>query len=253
MSRCYHRGMRLAVIADIHGNLLALDAVLGDIASRNVDLTVNLGDVVSGPLQPAETAEHLMPLALPTVSGNHERQLLTLAPEQMGESDSFTHARLSPLHRGWLAGFPSTLDLEGRVLLCHGTPSSDVDYLLETVDASGCRAAAPGDVAARAGATSASLILCGHTHIPRKLALPDGRVVLNPGSVGLQAYDAKWPYPHVMQTGSPHARYAIADHTDGVWHIEFLQVAYDWDAAAELAAANGRPDWARTLRTGIVG
>ena len=58
--------MRLAVIADIHGNLLALDAVLTDIAARGVDLTVNLGDCVSGPLWPAETAARLMALGLPT-------------------------------------------------------------------------------------------------------------------------------------------------------------------------------------------
>ena len=250
MTRCYHRVMRIAVIADIHGNLFALEAVLADMARRNVDLTVNLGDVVSGPLQPAETAERLIPLGFPTISGNHERQLLTLAPERMSESDSFTHARLGSRHREWLAGFPTMLDLAGRVLLCHGTPSSDVDYFLETVDASGCRVAELSEVAERAGAARASLILCGHTHLPRKVTLSDGRIVFNPGSVGLQAYDAQWPHPHVMQTGTPHARYALAEHTDNGWNIEFRQVDYDWNAAADLAEANGRPDWAIALRTG---
>jgi predicted phosphodiesterase len=61
--------MRIAVIADVHGNLLALEAVLADIARHGVDLTVNLGDAVSGPLQPAETAKLLMKNNLPTVRG----------------------------------------------------------------------------------------------------------------------------------------------------------------------------------------
>ena len=66
--------MRLAILADIHGNLLALEAVLADVATRHVDLTVNLGDLVSGPLQPRETADLLMSLNLPTICGNHERK-----------------------------------------------------------------------------------------------------------------------------------------------------------------------------------
>ena len=65
--------MRLAVIADIHGNLLALEAVLAHIAARGITRIVNLGDCVSGPLCPAETAARLMALAMPTVRGNHDR------------------------------------------------------------------------------------------------------------------------------------------------------------------------------------
>ena len=70
--------MKLAVISDIHGNLLALRAVLADIARQGVDQTVNLGDILSGPLQPAETADLLMTCNFPTIRGNHERQLLAL-------------------------------------------------------------------------------------------------------------------------------------------------------------------------------
>jgi len=242
--------MRIAVIADIHGNLGALDAVLADIALRSVDLTVNLGDAVSGPLQPVATADRLMQLGLPTVSGNHERQLLTLPRDKMGASDAFAAAQLTSQHMAWLAGFPGTLALTEDVLLCHGTPTSDLDYLLETVDAAGCRAATPDEAARRARGSAASLILCGHTHLPRALRLADGRTVLNPGSVGLQAYDAQWPYPHIIQTGSPHARYAIAEQTAGAWQIEFARVEYDWDTAAQIAKTNGRAEWAQALRSG---
>ncbi|CAH2407389.1 hypothetical protein MES5069_60041 [Mesorhizobium escarrei] len=68
--------MRIAVLADIHGNVLALDAVLDDLRQRGgADLVVNLGDCVSGPLWPRETMERLEALALPTVRGNHDRRV----------------------------------------------------------------------------------------------------------------------------------------------------------------------------------
>ena len=70
--------MKLAVISDIHGNLTALEAVLADIATQGVDQTVNLGDILSGPLQPAETADLLMARNFTTIRGNHERQVLAL-------------------------------------------------------------------------------------------------------------------------------------------------------------------------------
>lgn len=242
--------MRIAVIADIHGNLGALERVLEDIDGRGVDLTVNLGDVVSGPLQPRETANRLIDLGIPTICGNHERQLLTLTVEEMGESDRHAKAELLPEHLAWMNSFPSTLAIGDDVFLCHGTPSSDLDYFLETVNETGCSPAAMEEVEQRANGCAASLIVCGHTHLPRVARLKDGRVVLNPGSVGLQAYPAKWPHMHTMQAGSPHARYAIAERADGAWSIDLIEVPYDWDEAARIAAVNGRPDWATGLRTG---
>jgi predicted phosphodiesterase len=62
--------VRIAAISDIHGNLAALDAVLADIQRRGISLVVNLGDILSGALFPRETADRLMPLALPTIRGN---------------------------------------------------------------------------------------------------------------------------------------------------------------------------------------
>jgi len=244
--------MRVAVIADIHGNLRALDAVLADMAGRDVDLTVNLGDIVSGPLQPAETADRLMPLRLPTVRGNHERQLLTLALDRLGESDHHAASQLNAAQRQWLASFPATALVGDEVFLCHGTPASDLDYFLETIDASGLRIATEQDVATRTAEAPGTLLLCGHTHLPRSTQLADGRTVLNPGSVGLQAYEARWPFPHTIQTGSPHARYAVAECTASTWKIEFIQVEYDWETQAQLAEKNARPEWAKALRTGLV-
>jgi predicted phosphodiesterase len=65
--------MRLAIISDIHGNLVALEAVLADLRARSPDVTINLGDCVTSPLWPRETFELLATLDLPTVRGNHDR------------------------------------------------------------------------------------------------------------------------------------------------------------------------------------
>ena len=244
--------MKIAAISDIHGNLDALDAVLADIALRGVDMIVNLGDIVSGHLQPRATAARLMALDLPTIRGNHERQLFG-DPARMGESDAFARAQLLPEQLAWIAALPATLRLRKDVLLVHGTPQSDLVYFLDSVTSLGSRAATPAEVAERAGAADAALILCGHTHMPRSMRLDDGRLVVNPGSVGLQAYDDDHGHPHVMENGTPHARYAIAEQgADGAWTAHFHAVAYDWEQAARLALDNGRPDWVTPLRTGRV-
>jgi putative phosphoesterase len=242
--------MKIAVISDVHGNHAALESVLSHIAQQDPDLIVNLGDTVSGPLQPFATAERLIGLALPTVRGNHERQLLTMAPDQMGASDLFAAQRLSSEQRAWMATLPETLLIGGDVLLVHGTPDSDLTYFLETLQDGICRPATRDEVTTRAGQTNVSLILCGHTHIPRAMHLDDGRLIVNPGSVGLQAFNTDAPVPHTMAAGSPHARYAMVERSGGGWHVEMMAVEYDWDAAAVLAEQQGRPAWAQALRTG---
>lgn len=255
--------MRIAAISDIHGNLPALEAVLADIARAGADVVVDLGDIVSGPLWPAETAERLMALDLPTIRGNHERQLLTQARGQMGGADAHAAACLSAAQRAWLSELPTALWLAPDVYCCHGTPASDLEYWLETVTPGFVRGGAPGirmasadEARARLGAQSggpASLLLCGHTHVPRTLWLGPQVQVLNPGSVGLQAYDDAHPHPHVVENGSPHARWALAERRGAQWQFEFHAVAYDFDAAARQADRNGRPDWGDALRSGCVG
>jgi predicted phosphodiesterase len=146
--------------------------------------------------------------------------------------------------------------LTNDVLLVHGTPASDLEYFLDTVTAAGSRAATMEEATARAGPSAragpagASLILCGHTHVPRSVRLPDGRLVVNPGSVGLQAYADERPFYHVMATGTPHARYAVVSFEAGRWVSKQIAVPYDWDAAAAIAIANGRPGWVHPLKQG---
>lgn len=252
--------MKLAVLSDIHGNLLALQAVLADVARQGVDQIVNLGDLLSGPLQPAETADLLMAQNLVTIRGNHERQVLALLDQGLPldplDTDGYTAAQLRPEHIRWLRTLPVSLALAPDVLLCHGTPHSDLDYWLETTEpgfgqghATGLRPATQPEVAERLGAVSASLVLCGHTHVPRAVQVGQ-TLVVNPGSVGLQAYDDVHPHPHVVEVGAPHARYAVVQRTAAGWQVDLRAVPYDYSAQADVAAQRGRPDWAHALRTG---
>ena len=240
------------MLSDVHGNLGALEAVLADAAAQQVDLTVDLGDLLSGPLQPRETAQRLLALGLPTVAGNHERQLLTVPRGHMGASDRLAHDAISDRHRAWLASLPPTLEVAAGVLTFHSSPTDDLAYLLETVREAGARPATRREVLARLGPYAASwpLLLCGHTHLQRTMVLPSGGLVVNPGSVGWPAYTGDEPHPHVMAAGSPHARYAVVTDTTGRWQADLRAVEYDWEQAARIAEGNARPDVARALRTG---
>ncbi|UNK57583.1 metallophosphatase family protein [Pseudoxanthomonas daejeonensis] len=243
--------MRIAALSDIHGNLPALDAVLADIARRGADCIVNLGDIVSGPLWPRETLDRLLPLELPTIAGNHERQLLG-EPAALAPSDAHARQALRPAQLDWLRALPALLRLDD-VLLCHGTPGSDVDYLLDDIAGAELRAAEAATVAARLAhplAADASLVLCGHSHTPRATRLADGRLACNPGSVGLPAFATSRPVPHRAQAGSPEARYALLERRDGQWRAQLLSVPYRYEAAAMQAGRLGRPDWVHALRHG---
>lgn len=256
--------MKLAVISDIHGNLLALEAVLADIAGQGVDQTVNLGDILSGPLQPAETADLLMARNFTTIRGNHERQVLELLDQgqhldPLG-TDGYTAGQLTSAQVAWIRALPAHLELAGGdVLLCHGTPGSDLIYWMETTvpgfpDAhpTGIRPATGEEVFLRLGDVSPqahSLVLCGHTHVPRMVQCGN-LLVVNPGSVGLQAYDDDHPHPHVVENGAPHARYAVVEKTARGWRVDLRAVPYDHMAASKAAFGRGRPDWAYALATG---
>jgi predicted phosphodiesterase len=242
--------MRLAIVSDIHGNLPALQAVVAD--AGRVDGWLNLGDTLAGPLWPADTAGYLMQHAWPTLAGNHERQMLASDTSRMGAADRYAAERISPAQRAWLGSLPATLSTATGVLCVHGTPASDVECFLHTVAASGIRPATQDEVAARLGGVRATLVLCGHTHLPRHTHV--GRThIVNPGSVGLQAYDHDQPFAHVVENGTPQARYAVVDASSAGWTVELRAVDYDHERAALQAEAAGFMDWAHALRTGRVG
>ncbi len=118
--------------------------------------------------------------------------------------------------------------------------------------APGVRPATADEVAARLGPTAATLVLCGHTHMPRTLQL--GRtLVVNPGSLGRPAYDDVHPWPYRSECGSPHARWALFERGPAGWSVQLRATAYDWESAAARAESLGAHDWAWQLRTGRVG
>lgn len=245
--------MRIAVLSDIHGNVFALEAALADVKRQGADVVVNAGDILSGPLEPTATADLLLSLGLPTIAGNHERQLLACEAARGSASDQFAFEHTTERHRAWVRGLPPVLEIGEEVLVCHGTPSKDFVYFLEEVGpSSGSRAAPLGLVEERAGGVSRGLVLCGHSHKPRAAAISGGRLVVCAGSVGLQAYDDDRPYPHVHENGSPHARYVICERGRDGWSVTFRCVPYDHAEAAATARRNGREDWARWLETGRV-
>ena len=241
--------MRVAVISDVHGNLHALEAVLERIAAEPPDLMVNLGDLVSGPFGPRGSAERQMRLACATIAGNHERQLLAGAS---GASDAFARPLLSGQHLDWIAGLPQTLTLAGgEVFACHGSPAGgDLAYLLEDVRAGRPVLAGLAEILPRLrGAGTARVVLCGHTHIPR-IAAAGPVLIVNPGSVGLPAYRGASPVPHVMEAGSPLARYALLERTRSGWQAALHAVRYDTEAAARQAEQAGRHETAHIVRHG---
>lgn len=244
--------MRLAIVTDIHGNLAALEAVVADVRRRGVDQIVNLGDSLSGPLLPLETAQFLMAEGWPSLAGNHERQLLTYSAQRRSASDEYAHSQLTAKEFSWLKSLAANARLTPEIFLCHGTPSSDIEYFLETLESGAVRLATSEEVEARLGAELASLVACGHTHVPRTVRSKRGQLVVNPGSVGLPAYDDIHPFPHAIETGSPDARYAIVEKIQGGWSASLLSIPYDNRSMAELARLRGRPEWEHALLTGYL-
>ena len=232
--------MRIAVISDIHGTRLALEAVEADIARHGADATVNLGDLLAGPVDPVGTAQLLLERNYPTVVGNHDRYIRDLPDDKIAPIDRHVRGRLEPAHMDYLGGLPKTQEVEGEVFLCHGTPGSDEEPWLDGWW-TGRTMTVPGeaDVTAHAEGLDFPVLLCGHTHVSRVVRLRDGRLVVNPGAVGLQ-----------INYGVPDARYALIERRGGTWSATIRAVPYDFEAAAQLAVANGFPRWAEPIRTG---
>lgn len=243
---------KIAIISDIHGNIAALEKIADDIKNRQVDCVFNLGDHVSGPLWPKETIQYLMKQDWIQIRGNHDRQLVDQNPKCHGLSDSYAFQMLNNNELDWLRALPANVEIQNEFLLIHGTPTSDSTYLLETVEHGRARLATPEDITERLGKTKARIILCGHTHIPRVIEAPEDILLINPGSVGLPAYSDDFPEYHVMETGSPHARYAILEHVNGHWLTETIAVSYDYRKASEQARKNNRPDWEVGIQTGFM-
>ncbi|WP_131194708.1 metallophosphoesterase family protein [Lichenihabitans psoromatis] len=248
---------RLAVVADIHGNLLALDAVLADLDNQSCDRVINLGDCVSGPLWPRETLDRLRELDWATVRGNHDRWVGTLPRAELTDSDLFASDALDDEARRWLATLPTCLDWPGGLVAFHASPDDDNAYLTEEVVNGRLLPAPHQRISDRLGdLPDVGLVLAAHSHIATVVRLPNGPWIVNPGSVGCPAYvDPDHP-AHVSESGSPLARYAIVtvadDRATGLAGVEFRAIPYDHEGAARRAESLGEQDWTYALRHGFI-
>lgn len=236
--------MRVAVLSDVHGNVPALDAVLEDMARQSFDAVVCLGDHVSGPIDPAGAAERIMALGAICIRGNHDRWVID--PSKRADPwsvDVLAREMLSSAQLDWLGSLPATARLGEDVFLCHGTPSDDeAPWLDNFYNGRATVLPSEADVAREAEGIAQSVILCGHTHIARTLRLSDGRMIANPGSIGMQ-----------LVRGTPDAHYAVIEKRRAGWQTALIGVPYDTDAAARLAVQNGHPGWANAIRYGWAG
>ena len=235
--------MRVAVISDIHGNAIALDAVLADLRQHPTDQLVCLGDAIQGGPLPAEVVARLRELDCPVVLGNADAWLLT-GVETGGEGTSahqqtvraWSLARLADADRAFIGAFRPTIEVPlpaGRRLLCfHGSPASFDDIIFPET---------PHEEVARfLGPHLPAILTGGHTHLQQVRRLGGLSFFFNPGSVGL-AYD-----PRQVDGGlqaDPWAEYAVLTaQDDGLVALEFRRVPFDVAAWRRAVREGGMPD-----------
>lgn len=225
--------MRIALLSDIHANLVALDAVLNDIGRRGADRVVCLGDVADlGPC-PRETLARLRELQCPIVQGNHDpftepfpglEPLVDWCRERLGEDGV-----------RYLQQLPASLTVElapGVSLLCvHGAPHSyDFQLTSEVPEA---------ELEAWELEPEVAVVAAGHTHVQmvRKVA---GRTFVNVGSVGQPfeaPFDGSTP-PRCLKR----AEYALVEWVDGAVSVELRSIPIDFAAYERALRATGFPN-----------
>jgi putative phosphoesterase len=208
--------VRVAAIADIHGNLPALEAVLAEIEREHVEQVVVAGDTISGPW-PADVFDALAEAGAIVVRGNVDRLALAGGEGAIGE---WSLERLGA-RRATVAEWPLTATLEvdglGRVLVCHATPSSDErTYTPITPEQ---------EILALLGDIDADVVVTGHIHVQYDRTLSNGLRIVNPGSVGM-------PYD-----GGAAAYWALLGPD-----VELRRTEYDVEAAIVAMRRTGAPD-----------
>jgi predicted phosphodiesterase len=236
--------MRLAIFSDIHGNAIALDAVLADLGADPPNQLVCLGDAIQGGPQPALVVARLRALGCPIVMGNADDFLLRgseshgeqVSPERQRQLDAvreWSLSQLSPEDLEFIAGFQPTVELDlggGRSLLCfHGSPASFNDVLLpNTPDAEVQKLLEPYRPRFMCG---------GHTHVQHLRRLGDS-FYFNPGAVGL-AYNHDQPDDGFR--ANPWAEYAVLTVDGARLSLDFRRVPYDPAALIAIYQSSGRP------------
>ena len=161
--------MRIAALSDIHSNVFALEAVVEDINKHGVDVTVNLGDILYGPIAPRATYDLLMEYDFVTIRGNQDRQIYeaTSAEVDSNPTMKFVLDDLGHEPLEWMKSLPFDKQLSSGIYLCHGTPTSDLDYLLENVTLGHACVRDDNEIFEMLNGQSSEIVICGHTHTSR--------------------------------------------------------------------------------------
>lgn len=225
--------MRIAVVADIHGNLPALRAVLGEIDAESFDAVVVAGDTASGPLVQA-SLELLAgrPEAVYWIRGNGERETVAAfdgvhLPDATSDWAPWSARRVDRSWRDRMASWPIALELD-HVCFCHGSPRADDEILT--------RSTRPEILAAAISDSGSGVVVGGHTHQQFIVPLPDGRVVANAGSVGLPYEGRAGAFWMTVTDGRP----------------ELRETHYEITAAVDELRASGFPDLDEAIRESLL-
>ena len=242
--------MRIALVSDIHGNLVSLDAVLATIEREPIDQIVCLGDVAPFGPQPRQVLARLRAWQCPCVMGNHDRELLDPkaippdAPSWSVEMLQWCAAQLSDEDLDHLRSFQPLIEIplgEGANLLCfHGSPRSNTELILPTTSLK--------ELDEMLAGYTATVMASGHTHVQMARQYRTTMVV-NVGSVG-------WPLEEMSSQGQPRflpwAEYAIVTWADGVLSIDLRRVPIDLEAVNRTTLNSdlpGRDDWVKLWTT----
>ncbi|MEW6222746.1 MAG: metallophosphoesterase family protein [Candidatus Hadarchaeota archaeon] len=217
---------KIALIADPHSNLLALEAVFKDMPG--VDRVVCAGDLVGYGAEPNEVVGLLKSKGVQTVKGNHDQAALTRDVGDLNsiaaEAALWTSRKLSQESLRHLSGLATELRLKigkSRIYVVHGSPRDPMnEYIFPDISNQ--------ELARLVEGVEEDIIVLGHTHIQMKRMIL-GKLVVNPGGVG-QPRD-----------GDPRASYAVLTIEEDV-KVEFRRVEYDVAAAAEKITAAGLPE-----------
>jgi len=218
--------MRIALISDLHGNLVSLEAVFQDIERTGVDETICLGDVATLGPRPREVVDAQRERNCRCILGNHDAFMLddeliktyTEVPIVVDAVD-WCRDTLAKDDIEYFEKFRTTMPIElGKhtsAFLFHGSPRSHMEDLLATTP--------PDDLDEALGKSSATVLAGGHTHI-QMMRQHRGMLLVNPGSVGMpfREYVAGCA-PHIL----PYAEYGVIEADDHAVRVSLRRVAVD--------------------------
>lgn len=187
---------KILILADIHANIRALDAVLEATSNHSLDAIYCAGDIVGYGSYPNECIDVLRQLDATCIRGNHERFVLGIDDGESFnpmayESGTWTKGVLTDQNKEYLSSLPDELRFDDGTVIAHGAPGDPDRYLFgswELQEAAACLESAEGPGICIVGHThTASISDSEQTVFPNTCVMPlakDKRVVINPGSVG---------------------------------------------------------------------